>query len=167
MKRIIIIITVLTAFGVNAQNKACNCCSEKHAEFDFWIGTWIVTNSNGTLAGKNVIDKIQNKCILRENWTSASPGYTGTSNNFYNSQTKQWEQIWIDNQGQSLHLRGNRVGNKMILSSDELLNQKGEKYQNRITWTHNEDGTVRQLWEVIQDGKVVSVSFDGLYKKED
>ena len=54
----------------------------------------------------------------------------------------------------------------MILSSEELINQKGEKYKNRITWTLNEDASVRQLWEVIQDNKVISTSFDGLYIKE-
>jgi len=162
----IVLILLFTVIISNAQDKKCNCCTEKYAEFDFWIGTWNVTTSNGSPAGRNVIDKIQNKCILRENWRSATVGYTGTSNNFYNGQTKQWEQIWIDNQGQNLHLKGSRVGNQMILSSDELTNQKGETYRNRITWTHNKDGTVRQLWEILQGGNVTSVAFDGLYKKE-
>ena len=155
---------LLISSFLTAQNK-CNCCSEKHSEFDFWVGTWTVNNKDGSKAGTNRIDKIQNNCIIRENWTSAKAGYTGTSTNFYNWQAKQWEQLWVDNQGQSLHLKGNRVGNKMILSSDELINQKGETYINRITWTKNEDGTVRQLWEILQNEKVVSVAFDGLYVK--
>jgi len=166
MKKVIILVLLLGAVTTFAQDKKCNCCSEKHAEFDFWVGTWNVTTADGSPAGRNVIDKIQDKCILREDWTSANAGYTGTSNNFYNGQSKQWEQIWVDNQGQSLHLKGNRVGNQMILSSDELMNQKGETYRNRITWTHNEDGSVRQLWEILQGDKVTSVAFDGLYKKE-
>ncbi|MBT8306628.1 MAG: hypothetical protein KJN85_06800, partial [Maribacter sp.] len=78
---------------------------------------------------------------------------------------KQWEQIWIDNQGQQLHLKGNRVENQMILTSDQLKNQDGEPFQNRITWTHNENGTVRQLWEILQEGKEITIAFDGLYKK--
>jgi len=147
-----------------AQNK-CNCCTEKHSEFDFWIGSWVVTNPDGSAAGNNVIDKIQNNCIIRENWTSAKGSYTGTSSNFYNLQTKQWEQIWIDNQGQQLHLKGNRVENQMILTSDQLKNQDGEPFRNRITWTHNENGTVRQLWEILQEGKEITIAFDGLYKK--
>ena len=166
MKGVLLVITLLMTATTFSQDKKCNCCTEKLSEFDFWIGTWTVTNIDGTLAGKNVIEKVQDNCILQENWTSVSADYTGTSNNFYNYQTKQWEQIWIDNQGQSLHLKGNRIGNQMILTSDELINQKGEAFKNRITWTHNDDGTVRQLWEVIQDGKVSSIAFDGLYKKE-
>ena len=143
----------------------CNCCTEKHAEFDFWIGTWTVTNPDGTPAGKNVIDKIQDNCILRENWTSATPGYTGTSNNFYNARTNQWEQIWIDNQGGTLHLKGQRKANQMILRTDEATNPQGQKFYHRVTWTHNEDGTVRQYWETITNNKDITVAFDGLYKK--
>jgi hypothetical protein len=103
--------------------------------------------------------------MLRENWTSAVGNFTGTSNNFYNTKTNQWEQIWLDNQGGMLHLKGNRKGNQMILQSDELKNTEGEPYVHRITWTLNDDGSVRQYWETITNGKDVKVAFDGLYKK--
>ncbi|MFD2824178.1 hypothetical protein ACFS5M_10905 [Lacinutrix iliipiscaria] len=166
MKKILLLATLVFSLQLNAQEKPCNCCTEKHAEFDFWIGTWTVTNPDGSAAGKNVIDKIQNRCILRENWTSAKGNYTGTSNNFYNYKTKQWEQIWIDNQGQSLHLKGNRKGNQMILQSDPETSKEGKKVVfQRVTWTLNDDGSVRQLWETVTNNKEVSVAFDGLYKK--
>jgi len=164
MKYFTLLILLVSASYTFAQEQ-CNCCTETHSEFDFWIGTWTVTNPDGSAAGNNVIVKLQDKCLLRENWTSAKGNYTGTSHNFYNGQTKQWEQIWVDNQGQSLHLKGKRIGNQMILTSDELKNQEGELYKNRITWTQNQDGSVRQLWEIVQDDKVISVAFDGLYKK--
>ena len=159
--------SLFVSFGKAQTNasQTCNCCTEKHAEFDFWLGTWEVTNPNGSRAGKNVIDKIQDNCILRENWTSATPGYTGTSHNFYNANTKQWEQIWIDNQGSSLHLKGNREDNKMILRTDEATNAQGQPFYHRVTWTYNDDGTVRQYWETITNGKEITVAFDGLYRK--
>lgn len=156
---------ILFSTTANAQEK-CNCCTEKHAEFDFWIGTWNVTNPDGTAAGVNIIDKTQDNCILRENWTSATAGYTGTSHNFYNYKTKQWEQTWIDNQGGSLHLKGNKIGNQMILRTDEEKNKDGDPFFHRVTWTHNEDGTVRQLWETITNEKDITIAFDGLYKKQ-
>ena len=166
MRYFLFLLALLTLSAAQSQSQAnkCNCCTEKHAEFDFWEGSWEVT-ANGKPAGKNRIEKIQDGCILRENWTSANAGYTGTSYNFYNYQKKQWEQIWVDNQGQSLHLKGNREGNQMILESEELPNKEGILYRNRVTWTLNEDGSVRQLWEIVSSGKVVSVAFDGLYKK--
>ena len=39
--------------------------------------------------------------------------------------------------------------------------------RNRITWTPNSDGTVRQLWEVSKDqGESWQTEFDGLYKRQ-
>ena len=167
--KIIFTLSVLFLFSVNvlAQNKNdCGCCTEKHAEFDFWIGTWNVTNPDGSQAGSNRIEKIQDKCVLRENWSSAKSGYTGTSYNFFNGKTQQWEQIWIDNQGQSLHMTGRRIGNQMIMRTPDETNKDGQSFYHRITWTHNQDGSVRQLWETITEGKDIAIAFDGLYKKD-
>ncbi|MBT8254704.1 MAG: hypothetical protein HKN00_14375 [Flavobacteriaceae bacterium] len=157
---------VSLAQPINAQtDQSCACCTENHQQFDFWVGEWTVTISDGTYAGKNTIKKIQDKCILQENWTSASPGYTGTSFNFYNATTGLWEQLWIDNQGQSLHMTGKRVGDQMILSTEKKKDKEGRTVFHRITWTRNTDGSVRQLWETITNNKDVTVAFDGLYKK--
>ena len=166
MKNLILLLTIIGFSSIYAQTNDCNCCTDRHSEFDFWVGTWTVTTSDGTVAGKNVIEKIQDQCIIQENWTSAKGKYSGTSNNFYNAKNKQWEQIWIDNQGGSLHLKGNRVGNQMILKSDEEKNKDGHPFYHSITWTNNADGTVRQLWETITNGKDITIAFDGLYKKQ-
>lgn len=166
MKYAIIILVGLFAINTQSQEKNCNCCTEKYSEFDFWVGEWTVTNPDGTAAGTNHIEKVQDHCVLQEHWTSAKGNFTGTSHNFYNSNTKQWEQIWIDNQGQSLHLKGNRVGNQMILKSDGEKDKEGKLVIQRITWTHNDDGTVRQYWETITDGNDIAIAFDGLYKKK-
>lgn len=162
-----IIAVFIFSFSVVAQTNNCACCTEKHTEFDFWIGNWEVTNPNGTKAGENKIEKTQGNCVLTENWTSATPGNTGTSNNFYNVKKKQWEQIWVDNSGGILHLKGNKVGNQMILQTDKETNKEGKEFYHRVTWTDNEDGTVRQLWETITEGKEIAIAFDGLYKKKD
>lgn len=160
-----LVFLLLLSNGIYAQENACACCTETHSEFDFWIGTWTVTNQDGTLAGNNVIDKLQDNCILRESWSSARGSFTGTSNNFYNNAQKQWEQIWIDNQGGSLHLKGNRIGNQMILKTDVAKNNDGQPFYHKITWTLNDDGSVSQYWETITNDKDVTVAFDGLYRK--
>lgn len=162
---LLLLLVLLTCSLSYSQNNNCKCCTDKHAEFDFWLGTWNVTTPDGSAAGKNIIKKIQDNCILQENWTSTKGNYTGTSNNFFNAQKNQWEQIWIDNQGVSLHLKGNRVGNQMILRSGELKNKEGKPFFHRITWTKNDDGTVRQLWETITEENKITIAFDGLYKK--
>ena len=167
--RLIGVLMVMYTLGMTAQtdfnSQKCSCCTKVYAQFDFWIGNWNVTKPDGSLAGRNTIDKIQDECVLRENWTSVTPGYTGVSHSFYNNKTKQWEQVWVDNQGGSLHLKGRRKGNQMILKTDTAKNKNGEIFYHKVTWTKNEDGTVRQLWETFTEGKEPQVAFDGLYKK--
>ena len=52
----------------------------------------------------------------------------------------------------------------MVLRGVSLA-QDGSEVQNRITWTPNPDGSVRQLWEASQDGGATwSMLFDGLYQ---
>ena len=164
-KRAAVLIAFLVGFSSSAQTADCSCCTEEHQAFDFWIGKWNVTDTQGKLVGTNVIEKVQDDCVLRENWKGTS-GATGTSTNFFNSTTKQWEQLWVDNSGSHLKLKGDKKGNQMILSSDEFTHTDGNKYTNRITWTANKDGSVRQLWEILKEGKVVNVAFDGLYQRE-
>ena len=165
MKNQLLILALIFFSFATAQEDTCPCCTEEHQAFDFWIGTWQVTNSDGTEAGKNTIEKVEDNCVLKERWVGAKGNFTGTSMNFYNQKTNQWEQLWVDNSGTHLKLKGNRKGNQMILSSDEFVHIDGQHYVNRITWTLNGNGTVRQLWEVLQEDKVVNITFDGLYTK--
>ncbi len=163
---LILLMGVLAPTNVQAQKdaEACACCTEEHKAFDFWIGNWEVFLKDGSVAGYNSIKKLQDKCVLQENWTSARGGFTGTSYNFFNQKSGKWEQLWIDNAGSYLKLYGNRVANQMILASEPFERPDGKTYVNRITYTVNTDGTVRQLWELLQQGEVVQVAFDGLYK---
>lgn len=166
MKKLVFFAFMVFA-SVNAQEKdSCNCCSENHRAFDFWVGEWEVVNSNnGKPAGMSIISREEEGCVIRKNWTSANTGYTGTSLNFYNAETQQWEQLWVDNTGAYLKLKGNRQGDQIISISDEFTNEDGKTYRNRITWTKNSDGTVRQLWEVLQGEELAFTVFDGLYKR--
>ncbi len=77
----------------------------------------------------------------------------------------EWEQLWIDNLGVHLKLKGNKEGNQMILCSDEFQDSTGTLVRNRITWTLNNDGTVGQLWEILKGEKVESIAFNGMYRK--
>lgn len=163
MKYLLSALFAVMAIQTQAQNAAPPCTSENHQAFDFWVGEWRVTSPDGKHAGDNTLTKIQNGCVLHENWRSATSPYTGTSYNFYNQQAGQWEQLWLDNQGGSLHLKGERTAKQMILQSEAQKNAQGEAVYNKIIWTKNDDGTVRQLWLVITEGKEDQIAFDGLY----
>ena len=170
MKRLILLIIpaiLLSTPILNAQESDCPCCTSDHRAFDFWIGGWEVTKPDGSPAGVNTISKIEGGCVLREQWISTTPGYTGTSYNFYNRLDEQWEQLWLDNQGAHLSLKGNIEGGSMVLKSEPTPAPNGTKVINRISWTPKPDGSVRQHWQVSQDGgKTWSTAFDGLYRKK-
>jgi hypothetical protein len=163
------LVFVLGTMAASAQDSVdstaeCNCCSQAHRAFDFWAGTWEVRTADGTLAGRNRIEKLQSGCVLQEFWEGSS-GSTGTSLNFYNAATGQWEQLWIDNTGTPLKLEGNRIGDQMVMSSDPFEDSQGRERVHRISWTALPDGRVRQLWELLGSGEVVGVLFDGFYTK--
>jgi hypothetical protein len=149
-----------------AQNTSCACCTEAHSEFDFWVGNWEVTLPDGTKAGDNTIEKEHGGCVIKESWVSAAGNFTGTSFNFFNPNTNQWEQLWLDTAGTILKLRGKRLKNQMILRSEPLVQKDGTSIVQQITYTLHKDGSIRQLWEILQDEVAINVAFDGLYKKK-
>ncbi len=141
---------------------AQDCSTEKAHEFDFWIGEWDVT-AGGNVAGTNSIQPILNGCVLQETWAGAG-GSAGSSFTYYEPQKEQWEQFWVWRNGTTLYTKGHYADGKMTLQG-ESLNRNGESVTNRITWRNNEDGTVRQHWEVSKNGgETWSTSFDGVYR---
>lgn len=142
------------------------CSGEKYTQFDFWEGNWNVYNKAGKLLGTNNIVKMQSNCVMQENWTSKVGPSRGTSYNYYNKNNDSWNQLWVDNSGFSLILKGKLIDGKMVLKS-ELATSKQGNYYNRITWSKNEDNSVTQVWEYLNEkDKIISEAFRGIYKKD-
>lgn len=138
----------------------CNS-SERSHDFDFWIGEWDVY-AGDQLAGTNSIRPLMDGCVLQEQWKGAK-GSEGTSFNFYDPQRKAWRQVWVWRQGSTLELEGKLDGRAMVLSGSSKQ-ANGADVLNRITWTPNADGSVRQHWQTSGDGGVTwADSFDGRY----
>jgi hypothetical protein len=158
------VITTLALVLTTMPSFAQNCSSEeKSHQFDFWIGDWNVT-AGGQEAGTNSIRPILDGCVIQENWVGTS-GSAGTSLNYYNPQEDRWEQFWVWRNGTTIHTTGHYEDGKMILEG-ETRNQKGESVLNRITFYDNDDGSVRQHWEISNDGgETWTTAFDGLYTK--
>ena len=167
MTKLLLFLTIVSFNQMTTQSKKsdqCNCCTEKHQQFDFWLGNWNVYNTNGKLIGTNTITKNYDGCMLKEEWVSAGSN-RGTSTNYYNKDDDSWNQIWVDNSGYNLVLKGALTDGKMVLKS-EVVKEKSGKHYNQITWTPNDDGTVTQLWEQFKtDGTIIKEVFKGVYKK--
>lgn len=153
---------------ITAQNQQkAPCSGEKYSQFDFWEGNWNVYDKTGKLVGTNQLIKMQSNCVMQENWVSKTGPSRGTSYNYYNRTDDSWNQVWVDNSGFSLVLKGKLIEKgKMVLKSDIITTKKG-KYYNRITWTKNKDNSLTQVWEYLnENNKVISEAFRGIYKKK-
>lgn len=136
---------------------------ERFREFDFWIGEWEVLMTNGARAGTNRIERAIKGCVLIENWSS-SLGGTGMSMNYFDASIDKWRQDWVDASGGGIHYVGGLVDGEMVFEGDNY-NPDGTSQLSRMTFTPNDDGTVRQYIEQSEDeGKTWAPWFDGLYK---
>ena len=140
------------------------CAAAEHRQFDFWLGDWQVQRSNGALAGINRITAEYGGCVIHERYATGR-GYAGESLNVYDATRKVWHQTWVDSSGLLLTLEGGWNGRAMVMEGDSVQSG-GTRSRQRITWTPNPDGSVRQLWEA-SDGKGAwTVVFDGRYTRK-
>jgi hypothetical protein len=132
-------------------------------QLDFWLGEWTVSNPQGQVAGENVITMDLEGCVVRESWTDGYGG-RGTSVNFWDTTTSAWHQIWTSDNGTVTHYRGEWRDGAMRFLTVGLGG--GPAAHQRMTFTPNPDGSVRQLIEMSEDGSNWNVGFDGVYRKK-
>ncbi len=140
------------------------CDAPEYRQFDFWVGSWRVTQPDGSFAGTNRVEPMLDGCVLYESWAGAG-GSRGHSFNIYSRQDMRWHQTWVDSRGSLLELSGGLKAGSMVMRGSGKA-RDGAAITHRITWTPRADGTVRQHWEVSRDGGTTwSTVFDGLYTR--
>lgn len=160
---VILLFALFTQSAPAPPSRPAACQGPEFAQFDFWLGEWEVLGPKGNRAGTNSITRAHGGCVVLERWSGAG-GVTGSSFNIYTPATRTWHQIWVDNGGTLLQLEGQFADGRMRLEGAGLT-AKGPML-NRITWTPQPDGSVRQFWEIsTDDGKTWQTSFDGSYRR--
>ena len=148
------------------------CSKPEFRQFDFWIGEWEAFGLKGQKAGDSKISLILDSCVILEEWTSANAQqgviYTGKSFNSYNAATRQWQQTWTDNTGNTTEfLRGDGSEGKIIFYADRVTGPKGEIYKRRLTFTKLDNNRVRQFGELSKDdGKTWTTEYDLEYRRK-
>ena len=148
------------------------CSRPEYRQFDFWIGEWEAFGLNNAKAGDSKISVILDSCVILEEWTSANAQqgliYTGKSFNSYNAATRQWQQTWADNTGNTTEfLRGEGSDGKIIYYADKVTGPKGEVFMRRLSFTKLSADKVRQLGEKSDDaGKTWVVEYDLEYRRK-
>lgn len=148
------------------KNNAYPCLTgEKYRHFDFWIGEWDVY-VNESKVGENLITVAQGGCAIHENYTTVG-NYAGQSINYYDPIGKKWHQHWVGSGGDVYNYLETKRDKGMLQFESDFMGPKGKISLSRLTFTLNENGTVRQLFESsTDDGKSWSSAFDGIYKKK-
>lgn len=152
---------LITSAPLTAQSspspQAPPCAADEFHQFDFWVGKWDVYGPKGKQVGTSHIEKVYG-CGVRENWMPNSK-QDGGSLNIYVPAKKQWEQFWIDSGGSRAHFTGGWNGKAMVLTGE------WGGPLTRMTYSKNEDGSVRQYGEQSTDkGKTWAPSFDFTYR---
>jgi hypothetical protein len=141
------------------------CKAGHHREFDFWVGDWDVYGPKGRLLGHNTITRDLDDCVIAEHWRG-NGGTDGKSHNIYDAARGRWTQYWVDNGGNTLLLHGGFRDGSMVLRGDTPAQGNQPAATQRITWTPQPDGRVRQHWETSTDaGQTWTTAFDGWYQK--
>lgn len=129
---------------------------EPEAYFDFWVGKWNLTweDADGAVAkGTNHIEKVLDGKVIKENFEAQSgayEGFVGKSYSVYNSNTGEWKQTWVDNQGGYLDFMGKFEGNKRIFIR-EGINQEGEPILQRMVFYDITEDSLTWDWEMSED----------------
>lgn len=142
--------------------------SEKHREWDFWVGDWdVVSNDSArTTAGTNSIQSMHAGCMLLETWNSAGGG-AGSSLNYYDPVRDEWRQLWVAPAYVIDIAGGLNDEGSMVLEGELRTFQTQQTSPFRGTWTLIEEDVVRQFFEIVnpQTGEWAPW-FDGLYLKK-
>ncbi|WFL77215.1 hypothetical protein P7228_14670 [Altererythrobacter arenosus] len=145
------------------------CDTEGHDGFDFWVGEWAVyPNGQENQVANSRIERKFNGCAVVENWMPLrSAG--GTSLNHYDAATKRWHQKWVGSSPGAVEFIGGVVEGKMVLTGYWPNGAgPGQDALTRMTYTMNDDGSVRQHGEASTDhGISWQTSFDFLYRPKE
>lgn len=171
MKKILLFILVfISVQKIVAQKLPCS--RPEFRQFDFWVGEWEAFAPNGNKGGDSKISIMLDSCVILEEWTStgAQQGliYAGKSFNMFNDASKQWQQTWVDNTGNTTEfLRGEGSNGKIIYYADKVTGPKGELFMRRLSFTKLSNDKVRQLGERSDDaGKTWTTEYDLEYRRK-
>ncbi|WP_265570842.1 hypothetical protein [Sphingomicrobium nitratireducens] len=144
------------------------CTSEAHGAFDFWVGEWVVTpNQEGAQPVANSrIEKLYNGCAVRENWMPLGRTGGGSLNSLRDD--NRWHQRWIDSAGNTVDFVGGPAGEGVMVLTGlwKNYNGPGQDRLTRMTYTRQDDGSVRQHGEIsIDHGLNWSTGFDLIYRR--
>lgn len=148
-----------------APAKAEPCTDKIYHDFDFWIGSWTVTDTKGVVQGEDTVTREEGGCLLVEHWKSAK-GETGQSYNYFDDGEQRWRQLWVTKQN-VIDYSGGLNGDGAMFLVGQIRYKTGLVHPFKGTWTLNADKTVTQHFqEWDPTTEKWTEWFTGIYKKK-
>jgi hypothetical protein len=147
------------------------CAGERADTLDFWVGRWRVVDREGTLLGRNRIEKILKGCAVLEHW-SEPDGSEGLSLFSFDARSQLWHQVWVtDDTRVTGGLKEKQLvsapGARAVRFQGTLLTPANRLLLDRTTLAPLTDGRVQQTIDVSRDGgDTWTTAFDGTYLRE-
>ncbi len=135
--------------------------SEKARQFDFWVGEWDVQVSGQTV-GVNNIQRLEEGCLILENW-KANSGQTGKGMNFFNPILGTWRQTYIHSNQTIWEMTGEYKDGAMRYTG-HVYAPNGTTVMTRVTFYNLEPNRLRHTEDDSRDGgKTWTTSWDAIY----
>ncbi len=162
---------MVTALPVGAQVHPCS--DGVFRQFDFWVGEWTVSNSQGAVIAHSTIQRTANDCAITEHWRPVN-GPDGVSISWYATTDSMWHQQWVGGGGWIERMAGGFRDGTMTMIATESAMLPGSsvpasaapqagKY--RTNWALQPDGSVKQWGEATTDGATWTPAFVGIYRR--
>ncbi len=159
MRRSLALIAFLLA-ALPARSFAA-CDAAIYHQFDFWVGSWRVTDEHGKLLGHDLVSKRLGGCVIYEEYHDANGPSVGIGLSGYDRGRAQWRQDFMDDAGFVLALDGGLRQGRMVLEGADYVN--GKPRLNRGTWSRH-GRIVEELWQTSTDGgRTWRIRFDGWF----
>jgi hypothetical protein len=163
MRRWISIIAAFSLAVAPVGSLAAACDAAANRQFDFWIGTWWVTDSHGKLLGHDIVTKRLGGCVVYEEYHNADDPSIGIGMSGYDRGRARWHQDFMDDGGFVLALDGSLQNGAMVLEGRDYVN--GKPRLNRGVWTKHGDA-VEEVWTISTDGgRTWRTKFDGWFHR--
>lgn len=167
MHHLALVFIIFMAHPVLSADKYSCMEHAEHRQFDFWAGSWRVSDKNNEKHyGNNRITIEERGCLLQERWQSTGGG-TGRSINYYDPSDGKWHQLWVDGGASIIKIAGNLTDGSMVLSGEIYYLAQARKADFRGRWTPLPNGSVRQFFEERDADGNWQPWFDGYYHRMD
>jgi tetratricopeptide (TPR) repeat protein len=136
----------------------------EYKQFDFWAGHWDVFIA-GALVGTNRVDRMDEGCVLLENW-DAQGAQLGTSLNYYDPSLSKWRQIYIWDAGRATEWTGGLEGRVMRFLATTTT-PAGARVRQRMTFEPLSPDSVTQVIEQsADDGATWTTIWNSVYVRK-